>query len=239
MKHLIFLSSVILLLSLNDNYKDQFSISEPLLKGLKADGAVKGKITLPKKSLRKVLRKRRSRRYGRNVMRMAKRAKKFTEYEKSMVYLVPLNSKNNVKKLVPQILSQKDVSFQPAHVVVQKGANVNMLNRDNIFHNVFSNDQNQEFNIGKVRKNVDKVVTFESTGHIQVFCDIHAFMNAIISIVDTPYFTKANADGSFEIRDVPEGRYKLIGWHGRSEYKATLIDVKAGRFTVINQMRFN
>lgn len=238
MKHFLFLFIIVALTSFNSNYKDTFTLEEATAE-LKADGAVKGKIVLPKKSLRKVIRKRRSRRYGRNVMRMAKRAKKFNEYQKSMVYLVPLRSANNTKKLVPQVLSQKDVSFQPAHVVVQKGANVNILNRDNIFHNVFSNNRGQEFNIGKVRKNVDKVISFESAGHIQVFCDIHAFMSAIISIVDTPYFTKANADGSFEIRDVPEGRYKLIGWHNRSEYSASLIDVKAGRFTVIKEMRFN
>lgn len=214
------------------HYEDAVSLR------FKADGAIKGSIKLPKKSLRKVVRKRRSRRYGRNVMRAAKRAKKFNAYQKSMIYLIPLNKKNNRKELKTQTLAQKDVSFQPGHLVVQRGAKVNVLNRDNIFHNVFSTSPIKSFNIGKVRKNVDKVISFESVGHIQVFCDIHAFMSAIISIVDTPYFTKCDKEGNFSIKNVPPGRYKLIGWHSRSEYKASLVDIKAGQFTVVNNMEF-
>ncbi len=239
MRIIVFIGFMLVSTSFNSNYTDTYTFQTDAVIQQSNFGAVKGSIELPKKSLRKVIRKRRSRRYVRNVLQMAKSAKKFNEYQKSMVYLEPLNSKLNVPLNTPQILSQSDVSFQPAHLVVQRGADVNVLNRDNIFHNVFSESPVKSFNIGKVRKNVDKVIQFESTGHITVFCDIHAFMSAIISIVDTPYFTTCNEDGTFEIRNVPEGRYKLYGWHSRSDYQPTLIEVKSGRFTVINQMEFN
>lgn len=201
-------------------------------------GAIKGVINLPDKSLRKVIRKRRSRGYSRSVLSQAKKAVQYNEYEKSMIYLIPLDEKNYKVREDQAILSQKDVSFQPAHLVVQRNQEVNVLNRDNIFHNVFSNSDVKQFNIGKVRTGVDKVITFESTGHIQVFCDIHAFMSSIISIVDTPYFTTGNKDGSFEIRNVPEGRYRLIGWHSNSEFSPAIIDIKNGRFTNVKNLVF-
>ena len=54
--------------SVNVNYE--------LSESLKADGAIKGVVQLPKKALRKVIRKRRSRGYSRSVLRQAKKARR-------------------------------------------------------------------------------------------------------------------------------------------------------------------
>jgi plastocyanin len=206
---------------------------------LKADGAIKGSVQLPKKALRKVIRKRRSRGYSRSVLRQAKKAKQYNEFEKTMIYLIPLEEKNYYQRDDVTILSQKNVNFDPAHVVIQKNTQLNILNRDNIFHNVFSNSDVKQFNVGKVPKNVDKVISFESVGHIQVFCDIHAFMSSIISIVDTPYFTTCREDGSFELRDIPPGKYRLVGWHSRAEFRPATVEIKSGRFSNVKKLVFN
>lgn len=218
-----------------DNEPEIRLVNAPLL----TDGGVKGKIILPRKALRKVLRKRRSRRYGRSVLSQARRAKKYTEYQKSLVYLVPLDPKNDRPIKTTEILAQENVSFQPAVIGLQKGAKVNILNKDNIFHNVFSNDAVKRFNIGKVRKNEDRLIEFNSEGTIQVFCDIHAFMSAYIKVVDTPYYTVADEDGDFEILNIPPGRYRLFGWHARSEYGPTIVDVRGGQYSVVGNMEFN
>lgn len=196
---------------------------------------VEGTILLPKKATRTVKRKRRSRRYKRGTIALSKKARKYTPYEKSMIYLIPLDKSNN--KFVPKqsFLYQENVSFQPAHIVVQKGNDVLAVNKDNIFHNVFSNTKNSRFNIGKQRK--DKVIPIKlnKTGHIQVFCDIHAFMSAIISVIDTPYYTTVNPDKSFTIENVPPGKYRLVGWHNRAEFKGAVIELRANRLTKLNK----
>ena len=237
MKVLLLCIAMLLIIGIGDHDIHDYEVEEKIES--QNYGAVKGQIVLPKKSLRKVVRKRRSRGYSRSVLSRANRAKKFNEYEKSMIYLIPLDQKNYYQREDINILSQKDVSFNPAHVVIQKNQSLNILNRDNIFHNVFSNSDVKRFNIGKVRQNVDRMITFESVGHIQVFCDIHAFMSSIITIVDSPYYTTASEDGTFEIRNVPPGKYRVVGWHSKAEFDPALIEVRGGRFTNVKKLVFN
>jgi hypothetical protein len=38
-------------------------------------------------------------------------------------------------------------------------------------------------------------------------------MNGYVFVVDSPYYTKAQASGAFTIRGVAPGRYELSAWH--------------------------
>lgn len=44
-------------------------------------------------------------------------------------------------------------------------------------------------------------------------CGFHAYMESWGFVVDNPYYALTNADGQFEIKDIPPGTYKLIVWH--------------------------
>jgi hypothetical protein len=44
----------------------------------------------------------------------------------------------------------------------------------------------------------------------------------------TPYFAKIKADGSFEIKDVPPGKYKIKAWHGFLKNQKGKVTVEAG-----------
>jgi hypothetical protein len=46
-----------------------------------------------------------------------------------------------------------------------------------------------------------------------VQCDIHGFMKAKLLILPHPYFAVTGADGKFEIKNVPAGKYRLAMWH--------------------------
>ena len=44
-------------------------------------------------------------------------------------------------------------------------------------------------------------------------CDIHSHMNAKILSLDTPYFVRVKADGTFELKNLPDGKYKIEVFH--------------------------
>ena len=48
---------------------------------------------------------------------------------------------------------------------------------------------------------------------IKVECDLHNWMRAWIVVTPNAYSTVSDSDGSFEIPDVPPGKYELTAWH--------------------------
>jgi hypothetical protein len=55
-------------------------------------------------------------------------------------------------------------------------------------------------------------VTFERTGIVDVYCNIHPQMWAQILVLENPFFTTTNADGSYELPKVPAGTYSIAAW---------------------------
>ena len=55
-------------------------------------------------------------------------------------------------------------------------------------------------------------------------CGFHAFMESWALTVDNPYFSVTDADGRFEIGEIPPGTYKLSVWHPylRDAYEQTI-----------------
>jgi hypothetical protein len=52
-------------------------------------------------------------------------------------------------------------------------------------------------------------------------------MSAFVIAVSTPWYTQANADGSFTLRGVPAGRYVLHAWHERGGETSQPVEVGA------------
>ena len=75
------------------------------------------------------------------------------------------------------------------------------------------------FNIGLAKKGdkLDKPVVFrggaEKDGFYRLQCDQHEFMQGFFLPVSSPYFAVVKDDGSFEIKDVPAGKHKVVAWH--------------------------
>jgi hypothetical protein len=75
------------------------------------------------------------------------------------------------------------------------------------------------FNIGLAKKGdkLDKPVTFrggaEKQGYYRLQCDQHEFMQSFFLPVWNPHYALVKEDGSFEIKDVPAGKHKVVAWH--------------------------
>lgn len=104
---------------------------------------------------------------------------------------------------------QKDKMFQPHILPIAVGTVVDFPNADPIFHNAFSNYEGQLFDVSLYPPGTSRSVTFRKPGIVRVFCNIHPTMSAIILVLKNPYFVKVGADGSYQIPNVPPGRYEL------------------------------
>jgi len=106
-------------------------------------------------------------------------------------------------------MSQKGARFAPALLPVVAGSTVDMTNDDWVAHSVFSKSEAKPFDLGLYSPGTAKSVAVGQAGAVEVFCSIHPRMNAVILVLQNPYFAKPNPDGSFAIENVPPGTYSL------------------------------
>jgi plastocyanin len=156
--------------------------------------------------------------------------------ERTVVYLesdelnlekYPLLGKNPV-------LDQKNLQFHPQVLPILVGTTVDFPNRDNLFHNVFSYSEAKDFDLGRYPKNDSRSVTFDKPGTVRVYCDIHSHMNATILVLQHPYFATPDDDGEFVIRNVPDGKYRIVLWYDRDVVDRRPLEVKAGTSVEVN-----
>ena len=118
----------------------------------------------------------------------------------------------------PQPLSfkpmlQKDKKFLPHVLAVPVGSTISFRNQDEIFHNIFSLSPAAKFDTGLTKGGTEQTVKFDKTGVVELFCNIHASMNAYLVVVDTPWYAVADGAGAFQIKGVPVGEYEVQVWH--------------------------
>jgi plastocyanin len=156
--------------------------------------------------------------------------------ERCVVYLESdlLNRGKYVPPDKNPILDQKGLQFHPQVLPILVGTTVDFPNRDNLFHNVFSYSQPKEFDLGRYPKDDSRSVRFDRPGTVRVYCDIHAHMHATIVVLAHPYFATPGDDGTYAIRNVPEGRYSLVLWVDRNIVERRSIEVRAGETLTVD-----
>lgn len=126
-------------------------------------------------------------------------------------------------------IKQKDKQFSPQVAVVQKGTSVSFPNLDAVFHSVFSTSGRNSFDLGSYRSgDPARSVTLTTPGVVEVFCNIHAKMNAAILVVPGPLYTKVAPDGSFRLENVPVGARRIVAWTPNAKPVQQKVDVTSG-----------
>jgi len=128
-------------------------------------------------------------------------------------------------------LRQIKKTFQPRVVAIPTGSTVQFPNDDAVFHNVFSLNPPEPFDLGLYREGASKSQTFKEPGVYRVYCNIHPQMAAVILVVPTPYIVEADAKGAYRL-DLPAGRYRVTAWSERSQPVSAEVTVSAGSATL-------
>jgi plastocyanin len=132
-------------------------------------------------------------------------------------------------------MDQKNLKFVPHVLPIMAGTTVDFVNSDDVLHNVFSPDKCcDKFNLGSWPKGQSKSYTFAEPGcAATLLCNVHPEMEGFVFVVETPYYAVSAADGSFEIKGVPAGKYTVKIWHEKLKGQDVAVEVpEKGKATV-------
>jgi hypothetical protein len=112
-------------------------------------------------------------------------------------------------------LDNRHCRMVPRVQAVVVGTEIVVHNSDPFLHTTRGRlpDFKQAFNLVFPKATPAKEQRIRFPGVITVTCDTHAHMRAYIHAFEHPYFAVSDADGRFEIAQVPPGTYTLSAWH--------------------------
>ena len=115
----------------------------------------------------------------------------------------------------------------PHVLAIPAGSTVDFPNDDPISHNLFSLSSNNAFDLGLYRKGAGKSQKFDTPGLVNVYCNVHPNMSAVIMVMNTPYYAFSDSGGNYSLTNVPAGRYRLIAWNEQGGETESPIEVTA------------
>jgi plastocyanin len=137
----------------------------------------------------------------------------------------------------PAVLDQKKCSYEPPALAALAGSTLEVRNSDPVMHNVRAVAGTRSvFNVAMPLEGMTlKKPLPAAPGSIEVKCDVHPWMRAVVRTFDHPYFTSTDAQGRFRL-EVPEGHHTLVLWHGRLPEASLPVSVKAGETVRLEQV---
>ena len=145
----------------------------------------------------------------------------------AVVYIAAVPGKTFPAPTEHAKMDQTNLVFSPHVLPVLVGTTVDFLNSDPVLHNVFTPDAcADKFNLGSFSKGETKSHTFRKPCFATLLCITHAQMEAFVAVLPTPFFAVTNADGSYGIKDVPDGSYTVKVWHPKLKAAEKAVTVK-------------
>ncbi len=124
----------------------------------------------------------------------------------------------------PAEMDQFGREFFPRLLLVRQGQPVVFLNSEDELHTVHVADLDGHslFNVAMPIRGGRHDHTFQALGEYTVACDAHNEMAATILVVETPYATIADRDGSFSLGLVRAGSYDLTLRRGAQRHREVI-----------------
>jgi len=128
--------------------------------------------------------------------------------------VISLHGKKLKKRGGEYKLDQKKCRYEPHVIAVPLDSELKIHTSDPINHNIHTYSfENDPINIMFLPGQDAYSQEMEEAEIIKVECDLHDWMRAWIVVTPNAYSTVSDTDGSFEIPDVPPGKYELTAWH--------------------------
>ena len=126
-------------------------------------------------------------------------------------------------------LAQHHYQFAPGLLPIVRGTVVEFPNLDDEYHSVFSYSKPKRFDLGRyARDEQPAALTFDESGVVKLYCEIHEHMRGTILVLDTPLFVKTDAGGRYRLTGLPSGRYVLRAWVEDGPVREQPVDLRDG-----------
>ena len=149
-----------------------------------------------------------------------------------LVYLEDVKGKFPLLSKKPEI-TQRNQTFYPPVLPVQKGSTVQFPNEDDVFHSAFSFSKSNPFDLGVYGSGNDQEVKMKKNGLVEVFCNIHDNMFAYIHVMDHPFHALTDEKGAYKIMNVPDGTYSIKAWANPSSESKKKVTVSGGNISKV------
>jgi plastocyanin len=125
----------------------------------------------------------------------------------------------------PAVMTTRRKQFVPRVLAITAGSEVRFPNEDPILHNAFSTSPDNAFDSGQYGRGDGYAAVFAKPGLVRVYCNVHHSMFGHVLVLDTPFFTRADASGRFRLPGLPEGEGELVVFHDRAAPLKRLLSV--------------
>jgi plastocyanin len=151
-----------------------------------------------------------------------------------VVYLEPVQGAPRAPRRLPTVTVHPDpAAFFPAFLVVAAGQELRFPGSPEVYHHVFSYSKPNDFDLGVAEQGDARVVTLHHSGAVRLYCSLHPWETGLVFVSPSPYFDTVDDAGSYEIREVPPGRYRLIAWAEARSGASRIVTVRHGRSTPV------
>lgn len=136
----------------------------------------------------------------------------------------------------PLTIAQRGCEYEPYVAACQVGQTIHVTNFDPLTHNIHTLPDvpgNKEVNKSQAAKAKPLEFVYDKPEEFLRFkCDVHPWMFSYVSVLNHPFYAVTGADGHFQIKGLPDGKYKVKFKHRKAGEKIEEVEVKDGRATV-------
>ncbi|MFN7976248.1 MAG: plastocyanin/azurin family copper-binding protein [Acidobacteriota bacterium] len=112
------------------------------------------------------------------------------------------------------VVDQKNIRFVPKVLPVVMGTTVRFLNSDDTAHNVtVRTEAGSTTTLGTYGKGEEKSLAFPEPGVVELLCNVHQEMYGVVLVLRNAFFTRPADDGTFVLKDVPEGEHEIVAFY--------------------------
>jgi hypothetical protein len=140
------------------------------------------------------------------------------------------------------LVEQPCCRFEPRVVALREGQTLIAKNNSPVLHNFnYVGGEGQGDNKAIAAGAELPIADLKASGSaFTVSCGVHPWMKGYFRVFDHPYFAVTDADGRFEIKNAPAGKYSIVLWHEDGGWvtgskKGKPIEIKPGGVTEVNE----
>jgi hypothetical protein len=133
------------------------------------------------------------------------------------------------------VLDNRGCRFMPHVLVAEVDQWLEVRNSDPVLHNADARIGNETlFNVA-ITPDRHVRQPLARAGLVAITCEVrHTWMSAFVAVTDHPYHTVTDVYGTYEIADLPPGKYTVRVWHEELGTQDLPVTVEAGKSATVD-----